>query len=345
MTSTHQQSGHSTGSAQHYVPRAYLKRFTDTFGTLWVLEKGRKPRASRPKDEAHRKDFYTHRERGVRDETAERILSALESRVSPVLQKIANPQFQMSPEQVGSLYLFVALMFVRVPAWREFLGKYAAARMKSLDMKVARDPEQFHADFVESQKRFGRDIDLNQSKVESEKLRSLILSGEYEIEQRSVGFNLGMMFYSMFDVAEELTSFGFQILRAPNTPTSNPSLPRLPETTAFVTCDNPVITIRPQLDGTAAAGVGFGRPGTEVYMPLNKRCCLRLARGLKPAHAWVSEQFTRQINTQIMANASQFVYSSRGEKRLGRLFDEFGSKMKIGENAFMPPRAVPPSVG
>jgi hypothetical protein len=147
-------------------------------------------------------------------------------------------------------------------------------------MKIAQDPEQFHVDFIESQKRFAADVDLSQSKAEAEKLRSFVLSGEYEIEQKSVGFNLGMMFQSLFDVAEELTSFGFHILLAPNTPASTAPSSRLPETTAFVTCDNPVFTIRPESDGTAAAGIGFGRPGTEVYMPLNKRCCLRLAKDL-----------------------------------------------------------------
>jgi hypothetical protein len=133
MTMTDKKSSHTKGAAQHHIPRVYLKRFTDSVGTLWVLEKGRKPRASRPQDEAHRQDFCTFHEMGTRDETAERILSTLESRVSPVLRKIANPQFQMSLEQVGSLYLFVALVFVRVPAWREFVDKYAADTMKRLN--------------------------------------------------------------------------------------------------------------------------------------------------------------------------------------------------------------------
>jgi hypothetical protein len=326
--------GESQGKAQHYIPKMYLKGFMDSSEKLWVLEKGRKPRPSRPRDEAHREDFYTFSHGGSRDETAERVLNTIESTVSPVLRKIANPHYQMTIQQAGSLYMFVALMFARVPAWRDFLNKCAADTMKQLGMNIAIDSKQFHADYVESQRRAGKQIDVNQSLQEAEKLRSFILSGKYEIEQKSVGFNLGMMLQSMLDLAEQLSSFGFHILLVPSRAAS--SFCGLPETTAFLTCDNPVFTVRPEADGTAAAGVGFGWSGVEVYMPLNKRCCLRLARGLKPAHAWVSERFMKQINKQIMANATRFVYSSRGEKRLGRLFDEFGCKIKIGENAFIP---------
>lgn len=335
MTSTEQISG-TRGKAQHYIPRVYLKRLVDSAGRLWVLEHGKKPRPSIPKDEAHRKDFYTFQVGEERDETAERILSTLESRVSPVLKGISNPQFQMSPEQTGSLYLFVALMFVRVPAWREFLDKAAVETMKNLNLKLAQDPDHFYASFVESQKHFGKGVDPDRSKAEAEKLRSFILSGEYELEQKSVGFNLGMMFQSLFDLAEELTGFGFHILLPPQPRGRQLHDYGPPESRAFITSDNPVFTVRPGNDGTAGVGVGFGWPGTEVYMPISKRCCLRLSKGLKPAHAYTTEKFVAQINRMVMANASKFVYSSIGEKRLGRLFDEFGCEIKARVNAFLP---------
>ncbi|HTQ61847.1 MAG TPA: DUF4238 domain-containing protein [Candidatus Solibacter sp.] len=206
-------------------------------------------------------------------------------------------------------------------------------------MKIAKDQERFHSDFLQSQKELGKEFDPGKGKVEAERLRSFVLSGEYEVEQKSVGFNLGMMFRSLFEVADELSEFGFHILLAPNNSAVATCSPQMPETTAFVTSDNPVFTIRPEGNGIASAGMGFGWSGVEVYMPVGKRCCLRLARGLKPAHGWVSERFLRQINLQTMANASHFIYSSRGEKRLGRLFDEFGCKVKMGENAFIPPKA------
>jgi hypothetical protein len=89
----------ATKKAQHYIPRMYLKRFVDSTGRLWVLERGKKPRASIPKDEAQRHDFYTYDDAGSRDETAEKVLSVVESRVSPILKGVAHPQFRMTPEQ------------------------------------------------------------------------------------------------------------------------------------------------------------------------------------------------------------------------------------------------------
>jgi Protein of unknown function (DUF4238) len=62
--------------AQHYIPKFYLKGFTDEQGKLWVCEKFKPIRDSKPKLEAHRPDYYTHAEQGERDETAEEYIEA-----------------------------------------------------------------------------------------------------------------------------------------------------------------------------------------------------------------------------------------------------------------------------
>ena len=64
--------------AQHYIPRFYLKGFTDPKGKLWVYEKFQPMRESKPKFEAHRPDYYSHSESGDRDETAEDMLKVVE---------------------------------------------------------------------------------------------------------------------------------------------------------------------------------------------------------------------------------------------------------------------------
>ncbi len=72
--------------AQHYIPKFYLKGFTDEHGKLWVREKFEPIRASKPKLEARRPDYYTHAEQGERDETAENVLKEAESRAADCLQ-------------------------------------------------------------------------------------------------------------------------------------------------------------------------------------------------------------------------------------------------------------------
>src|SRR5690349_313567 len=103
---------------QHYIPKLYLKGFTDKNGVLWVYEKFKPIRASTPRDEAHRPDYYTHSETGERDESVEGVLEKVESRVAPVLRKLANSQYVLTPENASHLIAFVSFMFARVPSWR-----------------------------------------------------------------------------------------------------------------------------------------------------------------------------------------------------------------------------------
>src|SRR6266700_4597498 len=101
--------------AQHYIPKLYLKGFTDKQKKLWVCEKFKPIRASKPKDEAHRPDYYTHAEHGQRDETAEDMLEHIESRAAPIIRKLANPQYVLTPENAGRVVMLVAFLFARVP--------------------------------------------------------------------------------------------------------------------------------------------------------------------------------------------------------------------------------------
>jgi Protein of unknown function (DUF4238) len=49
----------SEAKAQHYIPKFYLKGFTGKQGSLWVCERFKGIRESKPKKEAHRPDYYT----------------------------------------------------------------------------------------------------------------------------------------------------------------------------------------------------------------------------------------------------------------------------------------------
>src|ERR1700747_3225075 len=100
--------------AQHYIPKFYLKGFTDKEGTLWVCEKFKPIRPSKPKNEANRPDYYSHSEKGERDETAEDVLKDVESQSAPIIRKLANPQYTLTPENAGRVVLFIAFLFARV---------------------------------------------------------------------------------------------------------------------------------------------------------------------------------------------------------------------------------------
>jgi hypothetical protein len=188
---------------------------------------------------------------------------------------------------------------------------------KTSQVKLASDKAKFEAACDEFELSTGKPVGVNREKV-----RQFILRGQYQIEQTSGAFNLGIMFRSGLRIMELLMHFGCEILYAP-------------EGRYFVTSDSPVYTVLPDKDG-ATVGVGFGRPGVEVFFPLNKKACLRMKHGLQPKSVLVSEQGFEKVERLVMSTAVRYLYSSQGHRRIGRLFDERGCKILAGRDAFLP---------
>ena len=314
----------SETKAQHYIPKFYLKGFTDRQKRLWVCERFKPIRASKPKDEAHRPDYYTHAEQGQRDETVEDILKDLESRAAPIICKLANPQYVLTPENASRVIMFVAFMFARVPSWRENLDNLAAQLAKSKILEVANDKERFHRTCLELEKAKGKSLG-----VDFEAFRQNVLNDKFDIEQGSIGFNLGSMCLSACDIAKELATMGYQAFYAP-------------EGKFFLTSDSPVFTLQPDGAGEATVGMGFGWENVEVYCPLNKKTCFRMKKGIQPMGRVIEEGRVDEINRVTMATAVQYLYSSEDHRRIARLFDERGCKVRVGKNAFMT-HSQPPS--
>jgi Protein of unknown function (DUF4238) len=303
--------------AQHYIPRFYLNGFTDEEGTLWVYEKFKPLRASKPKHEANRPDYYTHLETGERDETAENVLMDIESVVAPIVRKLANPQYELTDENAGKLYMFVASMFARVPSWRKYMNEAVGEMAKRVQQRSAEERDKFHRWCTDFEKKTGRSLP-----VKYEELRHFVIKGDYTIEQASDAYNLGLMFKSVLTVAKELKNYGFEVMYAP-------------VGKVFLTSDAPVFTVQPDGAGQASIGMGFGWPGVEVYLPLNKRACLRLRRGATARAIQIRANAVEQLNNVVMGTASQYLYSSEGYRRVARLFNERGCKIQPGKQSFM----------
>jgi len=307
----------SEAKAQHYIPKFYLKGFTDKVRTLWVYEKFNAMRASTPKKEAHRADYYTHAEDGQRDETAENMLKVVESCAAPIICKLANPQYRLTPITAGHLLMFVGFMFVRVPGWRENLDNIAVRIARSKQLDLASDKAKFHKSCVEFENATGKSVG------DYEAMRQYVLKGNFKLEQTSAAFNLGAMFTSGLDLIEQLRDFGYRVLYAPTGK-------------FFWTSDAPVFTLHPEANRQATVGMGFGWPGVEAYFPLNKKACLMLKRRIQSGTAVIEVGHLEQINRVIMATATRYLYSSEGYKRIARLFDERGCKVRPGKESFLP---------
>jgi hypothetical protein len=251
------------------------------------------------------------------------VLKDIESVAAPIIRKLANPHYELTPDNAGRLYMFVASMFARVPSWREYVNDAAAEIAKRIQQQSAKEKEKFHGWCAEFERKTGRSLPVGY-----EELRQLVLKGDYTIEQQSNAFSLGAMFKSAFTVANELKSYGYEVMYAP-------------EGKVFLTSDSPVFTVQPDRTGQANIGMGFGWLGVEVYFPLNKRACLRLRRGAEPSAIGISENILQQVNNVVMATASRHLYSSEGYRRIARLFDERGCKIRPGKQSFM---TTPPSL-
>lgn len=301
----------------HYVPRFYLKGFTEN-KKLWVYEQRQKPRESKPKDEAHRPDFYSldADETGKRDNAAEKQLARIESLAAPIVRKLITPQYVLTPEKASDLVVFVAFTFVRTPVWREQLDRVAVKVKREHDSKLAQDKERFYETLREV------DTEKIMTEVDYEKLRQMFLGGEYEVRQKSAGFNLWAMFTSGLQVVKELAEFRYQAHYAP-------------PGKEFIASDNPVYTVGPDTEGSMVVGTGFGWPNVRVYFPLNKRACFYMRRGIQPRAVLATPQFVEQVNYLTMLTATRYLYACKYLRRTMRLFDQNGCKVKIGENAFM----------
>ncbi len=315
----------SEAKAQHYIPQFYLKGFTDKQGSLWVSERFKGIRESKPKREAHRPDYYTHSEQGRRNETAEDILKQIESSAAPIIRKLASPQYTLTSENASHVIMFVAFLFARVPSWRELLNDVSVQLVWKLLLGMVADKEEFYKKCAKAEKERGASFGINY-----EELRQAGLNRQFDITQ-SQPFNLGSMCLSAIDVAKELATMGYQALYAP-------------QGKFFLTSDSPVWTLRADGTGGVTVGMGFGWSDVEVYCPLNKRTCFRLKRGIAPMGRTVGEQRVDFINRLTMAHAVQNLYSPEGHRRIARLFDEHGCKVKVGKNAFMPNPQAPESL-
>jgi hypothetical protein len=60
-----------------------------------------------------------------------------------------------------------------------------------------------------------------------------------------------------------------------------------------------------------------------------------MKKGLQPKKVFISEGRLEMLNDLIMATATQFLYSNENYRRLSRLFDERGCKVRAGRDAFM----------
>ena len=109
--------------SQHYIPRFYLKEFTDPETPdswepyVWVYEHASKEwKKKSPKNIASKPDFYSFvDQKGEKRDEIEKGLSIIEGKTASIYRdKICNRQYLLNQEK-ATIAEFIVLMVTRVP--------------------------------------------------------------------------------------------------------------------------------------------------------------------------------------------------------------------------------------
>lgn len=254
----------------HYVPRHYLKGFTEFTGSssIWVYEKGSQ-RVFRTGVQAvaFEKGFYAvENNDGTRDtNTVETYLAKhIEGPANPILDKIrASHRITVEEKRIFSLYLCV--MLKRIPAHRDRLCAVAPQVIASLTEQI-------------------RSGGVRELPTEEHRSAALSILQEYgsELPKKFMIPTVSPR------IAEALCGMTWQFLTCKGEP-------------KFVTCDNPVFFFE---------GIGISNPYSEVTFPVSKDTALWATwrTDLKEGFFQATQKAIEEINRRSVIFASRYVF-------------------------------------
>jgi len=267
----------------HYVPKCWLNGFTDTRekdGRLWVTDLGRQNQwATTPVKAGRQRDFYRTSADEPDPVAFEKLLCRLEDSVAPLLKSLHEKP--PTRDQLQLLLLFMAMQWVRVPAFRPFMLNLADTVTRSEVEKSLASPEAWTA-MLENV-----GIPLSER-----------ISYDRMLEYHSKPYTLSAPTEWYVLRGLQAVQHVLPILE------SRRWKPFLSSTGSFIGSDNPVV-----LEGPKDEMVGFKNADIIVY-PISRHL---LVYGTLDPRVRISENFNNiaRINTLIMLTADQQVFSHR----------------------------------
>jgi hypothetical protein len=275
----------------HFLPEAYLRRFADERGDLWVLDRKQGVvRRQSPEVTAAERELYTLEDaRGERDRRVETALADHVDGPGQHAIRVLDEGGRLSGEDVGKLAIFAAGLYVRTPAFREQHRQLAEQMRDSLirgGVEPAAEP-------------------LPESHPEAQRLRA---AGGVRADELLAMFNairderrpyqndfVKMMINLVPMLADAIHGLEWFIASAP-------------PGKAFVTSDAPVIITCPR-NQSPLMGVGLTTPGSEKIIPLTSRIALlmgdQVARPMV-AHITIDRDHLRWINEALVRRCERF---------------------------------------
>jgi hypothetical protein len=302
---------------QHYIPRFYLKGFTDPIAlqrngrdVVWVYEKGREPRRSSPNSEAKERDFYSSDEGNSQNLELESWLANLENQVAPIIARLMRDRRQPGNAEREWLALFVGTMQTRTPAGRWLSENRVSRLAMQLIKEAAADPDKFRKFVDENGGLPEEDFDI-------EHVRGEILSDHHEVLSGSRDLNLLSIAAVGQMVARVLLGMNWQTIDSEGHE-------------FFLTSDDPVIVhALDERSNKLHLRMGVGSPGVNVWFPLCRTLCLRMGKDLEPGYATWVDRGIRYVNKMIAMCAHRWVFASKRSEKIKSLVNRRGGLFNV----------------
>jgi hypothetical protein len=166
--------------AHHFVPQCWLAGFTESDekeGRLWVTDLGRaKQWPTNPANAGHSRDFYRLSDPRLDPLVVENTFSKIETEIAPLLKAIDQELRQPTKDELEVLVWFIAIQWVRVPAFRPRVIMIEESVFRSQLLRDLETPETWAAALKRSR------IPTDSPGTEYEAVREFIHSKQYSLE-------------------------------------------------------------------------------------------------------------------------------------------------------------------
>jgi len=287
---------------QHFVQRKYLDGFIDPSlkTALWVYFSNKPPRPHAPVRVARRNHYYCYRKNGVWDFIGDEGITKLEGFAVPVLEKLTSKHFNLTDEERLTFAGYVALSYLRVPAFERRINRIANTLNARLVEFVAQSDAHLGKFAKECEKEDGEMCDVKS-------LRKALTGGDVYLTQENRGWTLRQMFNSLIGLQELIFSMRWTFLTCAD------------EDEGFLTTDNPVSVYDP----TAPHAVAF-RSSLNAYFtfPICRTVALVGDHLSTPRITKLTPFDVRGFNSDNMTNADRQLYAPFENRKVQERFEE-----------------------
>ncbi len=272
--------------AHHFVPQCWLAGFTETAekdGRLWVTDiKRQKQWPSNPINAGHRRDFYRVSDDNLDPVGAEMLFSKIEDAVAPILRRLDNELRAPREDELEHLLLFMAIQWIRVPAFRPTILAIADTFHRSKISEALKGRESWAKMLRET------GISPDDPAADYDRAHEFERSGEYSLSAETEWY-LMRGFQGIETIVARLKErhWGACISRRGS----------------FIASDNPVA-----MDGPKNCKVGFKNADVVTY-PVSKHVLL-YGTNVRVRAPFVSQKFIAHKNTFALLTSDEQVYSA-----------------------------------